>query len=331
MAQKDTNPYIYSDSNKRYMTYDWYMKTRFGGKVAKVPLDAGFTCPNKDGSRGTGGCIFCLAGSSSSRGRSLAEQYEDGVRTASRKWKPAGFIPYLQANTNTYSDAGTLERVWKEASSMQGALMLDIATRADCLPDYVLSLIAAVSGSIPVTVELGLQSSDDGTAGIINRCHTFAEFTEGYGKLKELADTVNPGYPAEGRFAFLSKRKTACMHILNDLPGEDRDTMMKTARDVAALKPDMVKIHLLHVLRGTELEKMYLSGGYEPMSSTEYVSVTCDQLEVLPAETCIARITGDAPEGELVAPLWSRRKTQVTNDIDKEMFRRGSWQGKLAR
>lgn len=331
MAQKDTNPYRYSDSNKRYMTYDWYMKARFGGKIAKVPLDAGLTCPNKDGTCGTGGCVFCLAGSTSARGglMSLTDQYEQGVRTASRKWVPSGFIPYLQANTNTYGEIQELRKIWNEAASMPGAMMLDIATRADCLNGEVLDELAELSTKIPLTVELGLQSSNDLTAERINRGHTFHEFVDGWAGLKKTADAVNSGCSSNKPNGFLFRRFTICIHIINGLPGESRETMMQTALDVAELMPDMVKIHLLHVLKGTELEKMYLSGDYAPLTPEEYVDTTCGQLEVLPPETCIARITGDAPDELLVAPLWCRRKTQVTNNIDKELFKRNTYQGRL--
>ena len=159
MAQRDTNPYEYSDSNKRYMTYDWYLKERYGGKVAKVPLDIGSTCPNLDGRRGHGGCIYCLNGSSSAVGESIEEQYKRGCEIMSRKWKPVGFIPYLQSNTNTYGDIDRLRGIYDTAASLEGAVMLDIATRADCLGDDVLELLYDTAEKIPLTVELGLPVS----------------------------------------------------------------------------------------------------------------------------------------------------------------------------
>lgn len=312
MAQKDTNPYPYSDSNKRYMTYDWYLKNRFGGKVAKVPLDIGCTCPNLDGTRGHGGCIYCKNGSSGvvdfARHAPIAEQYEAGVTVASRKWKPAGYIPYLQSNTNTYGDSKHLCEVYEECACLPDAVMLNIATRADCLSGEILAGIKETAKKIPVMVELGLQTSDDETAERINRCHTFREFTEGYEKLREIGVMIG-------------------VHIINGLPGEDRAKMLRTARDVAALRPHMVKIHLLHVLRDTALCTMYERGEYVPLTREDYVSIVCDQLELLPEKTIIGRVTGDGLADELVCPLWSRRKTEVANEIDKELYRRQSYQG----
>jgi len=312
MAQKDTNPYPYSDSNKRYMTYDWYLKNRFGGKVAKIPLDIGCTCPNLDGTKGMGGCIYCKNGSSgvveSARHAPISEQYEAGIAVASRKWKPVGFIPYLQSNTNTYGDAKRLCGIYEECARLQGAVMLNIATRADCLSDEILAGIREINKTIPVMVELGLQTSDDGTAKRINRCHTFREFTDGYERLRETGVMIG-------------------VHIINGLPGEDRDTMLRTVRDVAELHPHMVKLHLLHVLRDTALARMYERGEYTPLSRKEYVSIVCDQLELLPEDTIIGRVTGDGISEDLLSPDWSRRKTEVANEIDKELYQRQTFQG----
>ena len=329
MAQKDTNPYIFSDSNKRYMTYDWYMKQRFGGKVAKVTVDIGCTCPNIDGSRGHGGCIYCKSGSRSAVGETVAEQYKNGIEVACRKWKPVGFIPYLQANTNTYGDTARLAQAYRDAAGLEGAVMLDIATRADCLTDEIIDELESVARQIPLTVELGLQTSNDITAEKINRCHTFAEFVDGYKRLRAAADRVNAEFPTDGELPM--KRFLICIHIINGLPGEGETEMLQTAKDVAALRPDMIKIHLMHVLRDTALGDMYLRGEYTTMERDDYVRVTCDQLEILPRETIIARVTGDGVADDLLAPQWSRRKTEVANEIDKELFRRGTYQGKKNR
>lgn len=325
MAQRDTNPYKYSDSNKRYMTYDWYMKRRYGGKVAKITLDIGCTCPNIDGTCGRGGCIYCKNGSRSAVGETIAEQYERGVSVACRKWKPVGFIPYLQSHTNTYGDTAYLREKYAEAASLPGAVMLDIATRADCLGDDIISLLTQTAEKIPLTVELGLQTTSDTTAEAINRGHTFAGFCDGYSRLKSAADMINAGFPTDDP---LLKRFMICVHIINGLPGETADDMRQTAHDVAALHPDMVKIHLLHVLSETALAKLYEDGGYVPMTREDYVNVVCDQLELLPSDTVIARVTGDGIADDLLAPQWSRRKTEVANEIDKELYRRQTWQGK---
>ena len=331
MAQKDTNPYKYSDSNKRYMTYDWYLKRRFGGKIAKVTLDIGCTCPNLDGSRGHGGCIYCKSGSRSAVGDTMDEQWRTGVETACRKWRPAGFIPYLQSNTNTYGDPEVLRGFYDRAVAMEGAVMLDIATRADCLSDKILGILADTARKIPVMVELGLQTTNDRTAERINRCHTYAEFVDGFTRLKKVADVVSAEFPdtrtSEKHPPF--RRFTIGIHLINGLPGETPDDMRQTVRDVANLHPDMVKIHLAHVLTETELASLYLAGRYEPMTRDEYVTVTCDQLELLPPDVIIGRVTGDGMADDLLAPQWSRRKTEVANEIDKELYRRGTWQGRF--
>ncbi len=309
-TQAQTNPYKHSDTNKRYQTYDYFTKHAFGGKCAKVPLDAGFSCPNKDGRCGREGCIYCLSGSAAAPSGTIREQYEAALATANRKWSPVGYIPYLQANTNTYAKASVLRQVYEEAASLPGAVMLDIATRADCLPDEAVAEIVRISERLPVTVELGLQSSSDETAELIGRGHDFETFVRGYEKLRSAGGNIRIG-----------------VHIINGLPGEGYDHMIKTARDVAALSPDQVKIHLMMVLCSTGLYRLYESGEYTPMEREEYVRVVCDQIELMPEKAVIARVTGDSPSDVLVAPLWCRRKTEVTNMIDRELYRRGTYQG----
>ena len=310
-TQRETNPYPFSDSNKRYQTFDYYLRSLFGEKCAKVSLDAGFTCPNIDGTVSRGGCTFCLGGSSGAeRVEALAVQYERGREVMVRKWGCRKFIPYLQAHSNTYAPVETLRRVFLEAADFDGAVMLAVATRADCLPKDVLDLLREVSKTIPLMVELGLQSSNDDTAKRINRGHTFGDFRSAYHRLREEVPGVR-----------------IAVHLINGLPGEGEDDMIKSARDVAALRPDVVKLHLLHVLRGTALGEDFLRGEYTPMEQDEYVSVVCDQIELLPPECAIGRVTGDGAAKDLLAPLWSIKKTAVANDIDKELFRRRSYQG----
>lgn len=312
ITQRELNPFKYSDSNKRYHTFDYYMKHRFGGKCARIALDAGFSCPNKRAGRG--GCIFCYGGSSGAQcGDTLRIQYEKGIQVMQRKWKLSGYVPYLQANTNTYAPVEELEKIYCQAASFEGAVMLVIATRADCLGDDVVELILKMSEKIPVMVELGLQSTFDETAKRINRGHTYEEFLAGYNKLRAASRDI-----------------LICVHLINGLPGEDREMMVESARRVAALGPDMVKLHLLHVLYDTVLYEMYLRGDYETMDREAYIETVCRQLEYFPAETVIARVTGDAPDALLAAPDWCRRKTAVTNDIDKYLAANGMYQGRLA-
>lgn len=326
LTQRETNPYKYSDSNKRYMTYDWYMKKRFGGKIARVALDIGCTCPNMDGTAGRGGCIYCKSGSRSAVGDTFEEQYVRGIQTAKRKWKVDGFVPYFQSNTNTYGDPQFLGEMYEKAAEAERAVMIDIATRADCLGEEIVSKIVEVAHKIPVTVELGLQSTSNLTAERINRCHSFEKFLEGYNYLREASREVNALFHEE--VCGLSfQRISVGIHLINGLPGETKQDMLKSAEDVAALKPDLVKFHLLHVLRGTELGKMYSQGEYTPLERDEYVDTVCDQIERMPGETVIGRVTGDGMEEDLMAPMWSRRKTEVANEIDKELYRRGTYQG----
>ena len=313
MSQADNNPYKYSDTNKRYQTYDYYLKHRFGKKCAKITLDLGFTCPNIDGTRGFGGCIYCLGGSKSENCRSvkdIEEQYELGIKQAISKWNVDSFIPYLQAYTNTHTDVEALRLVLERVSRLKGAIMVDIATRADCLENEKLEVINELSKKIPVTIELGLQSSDDETAKIINRCHSYNELVDCVERIRKIAPQVK-----------------ITIHIINGLPCENYEKMIKTARDVSVLHPDIVKIHLLHVLEGTYLAKMYKNGEYEPISREEYIKTVCDQIEIFPPDIVIERVTGDGISSELLAPEWSRKKVMVINDIDKELYKRGTYQG----
>ncbi len=315
-TQRETNPYPFSDSNKRYLTLDYYMRHRFGKKCAKIPLDAGFTCPNIDGTKGVGGCIYCLGGSAAvtAVGESIREQYERGVAAVRGKWGDFYTVPYLQSNTCTYGDPERLRVLYRECARLPDAVMLAIATRADCLSAEVIRVIVEISEEIPVLVEIGLQTSSDSTAERINRCHKTADFLDGYNRLKAAGGDIS-----------------VCVHLINGLPGEGREDMIRSAEFAAALHPDMVKLHLMHVLYGTSLCEMYEAGDYIPMDRDDYISVVCDQIERMPTDTVMARITGDGFGEDLAAPDWSRRKKSVINDIDKELFRRGTFQGIFSR
>ncbi len=314
----EKNPFPFSDTNKRYHTYDYYLKHTYGGKCAKLTLDAGFTCPNIDGTRGYGGCIYCSARGSGDFAPSaclpLSEQYavqRDAVR---KKWQSAKLIPYLQAHTNTYAPTERLREVYREVVALPEAVALHIATRADCLSDEVLSLLSEVAERLPLTVELGLQTVWDETARRIGRGHTYAEFLDGYHRLRATLPSVRVG-----------------IHLINGLPGEGREQMLRTAEAVAALAPHEVKLHLLHVLRGTPLAAMYERGEYIPMTREEYVDVVVEQLRRFPPETVIGRLTGDGKADDLLAPPWSLKKLCVLNEIDKKMQNGGFMQGDLCK
>lgn len=313
MSQAEKNPFEYSDTNKRYHTYDYYLRKRFGEKCAKIPLDCGFTCPNIDGTCGTGGCIYCKGGSGARLASGLLpleEQYRIGTQKMSSKWDVKKRIPYLQAYTNTHTSPDVLEKTLEDVSKFEGAVMVDIATRADCLGQDIVAVLDRVSRVIPLTVELGLQTCSDKTAALINRGHDFDTFVKGYNALRRGAPNVKIG-----------------IHIINGLPGESREDMVNTAQRVAELHPDLVKIHLLHVISGTPLAKMYDSGEYLPMERAEYIETVCDQIERLPEDIVVERVTGDGIDSELLAPLWSRKKVTVINDIDKTLYQRQSYQG----
>ncbi len=314
ITQKDLNPYPYSDSNKRYQTYDYYLKRTFGGKTAKITLDGGFTCPNIDGKCAFGGCIYCSSrGSGDFAGRcgdSITRQLTEGVARLKQKWDTDRIIPYFQAHTNTYAPLSSIRPLFEEALAFEGAVGLNVATRADCLPADVCEYLGELSERTVLTVELGLQSSNDETARLINRGHDYATFVDGYNRLRALAPKAN-----------------ICIHIIHGLPGETHDDMMCTVSDVARLAPEQVKIHLLHVIKGTALGDMYERGEYVPMDRDDYINTVCDSLEILPSETVIARLTGDGAPDDLLAPMWSKRKVTVINDIDKELLRRNSFEG----
>lgn len=316
LTQKDKNPFVYSDSNKRYHTYDYYIKHKFGKKCAKIPLDCGFTCPNIDGTAGYGGCIYCSDRGSgdfaAESSLSVKEQIDKTRTVMEHKWNNCGIIPYFQAHTNTYAPLDVLKEKYEEALSYPDVVGLNIATRADALPDDVCEYLGEIAERTVLTVELGLQSIHDSTAKLINRCHTTDDFLKGYQKLRKTSDKIN-----------------ICVHIINGLPYETCDMMIQTAEYVASLAPEFVKIHSLHVLKGTPLEKMYADGKFNMLTMQEYVDVTVCQIERLPKETVIARVTGDGDKNALVAPLWSIKKTCVINEIDKELYKRDSYQGKL--
>lgn len=316
ITQKEKNPYKNSDSNKRYYTYDCYLKKTFGGKCAKIPIDAGFTCPNIDGKCGVGGCIYC-----SSRGSgdfaedsriSVSEQIRRTREKLSSKWNTEKCIPYFQAHTNTYAPTEVLKGKFEEALLADGVVGLNIATRADCLEDETVKYLGELAERTTLTVELGLQSSDDETARIINRGHDFETFKQGFYKLRGESDKIQ-----------------ICVHIIFGLPGEDDEKMLKTVRDVAKLYPDQVKIHLLHVLNSSRLGEIYKNGGYEPLKRERYISLVVRALELLPPDTVVARLTGDGMSEDLLAPDWSRKKVSVINDIDKLLYENNTYQGRL--
>ena len=313
-TQITNNPYKNSDTNKRYYTYDYYLRKTFGAKCMKIPIDAGFTCPNIDGRCAGGGCIYCSPRGSGDFAEDSTiptdEQFELVKAQLSSKWKTDKFIPYFQAHTNTYAPAPIVREKIEPVMKKEGVVGLNIATRADCLESDVLEYLSELAERTVLTVELGLQSAHDETAKIINRGHTYADFVDGYEKLRRTSDKIN-----------------ICVHIIFGLPGEDREMMLTSVREVARLQPEQIKIHLLHVIRGPALAEMYLAGRYTPLPMDEYVDVVTQALTLLPPDTVMGRLTGDGMQSELLAPEWSRKKTVVINNIDKRMYELNLVQG----
>lgn len=307
------NPFRYSNTNKRYHTFTYFLEQKFGRKVAKISLDAGFTCPNIDGSKGVGGCTYCSARGSGDfagdQSLSLREQFEQVRKVMNQKWPDAVYIPYFQAHTNTYAPLAVLKEKFEEALSFPNVVGLAIATRADCITDEIADYLGELAQRTYLEVELGLQSVHDVTGERINRCHSYADFLEGYQKLADRGIQI-------------------CVHIIDGLPGEDREMMLETARRLSRLQLHSIKIHLLHVLKGTVMERQLAEGQFRLLTREEYVGIVCDQLELLPPQMVIQRVTGDGERESLVGPEWSLKKLCVMNEIDKELVRRNSFQGK---
>lgn len=312
ITQKDTNPFPFSDSNKRYHTLNYYNKKKFGCKIIKISLNGGFTCPNIDGTVGRGGCTYCSnAGSGDFAGnpcKSITEQFEDEKELMCHKWHKGKYIAYFQAYTNTYAPIEVLQAKYEEALAQENVVGLAIATRADAISDEAFVYLKELSQRTYLVVELGIQSIFDETGIRINRGHTFKQFEDMVKKLQ-------------------SANINVCAHIIDGLPGETREMMIKTAKTLALINLHSVKIHLLHIIKGTKIAQEYLNGEFKLLTRDEYVNIVCDQLEYFPKETVIERITGDGAANELIGPLWSLKKLVVINEIDKELLRRNSYQG----
>ncbi|MBQ9382706.1 MAG: TIGR01212 family radical SAM protein [Ruminiclostridium sp.] len=292
--------FIYSDDNKRYHTLYYHNKHTYGKRVVKAVIDAGFTCPNTDGSKGCGGCIFCGGGSGYFTAEPtvpITEQLRLETERIRTKYPDALINAYFQAHTNTYADIGTLERIYREAIN-SGVHGISIATRSDCIDRDKIMLIKSLD--VPVTVELGVQTVHDETAARLNSRLCLSEHLYALKLLRE-------------------HNIRTCVHIINGLPGETGEMMLETARLLGKERPDGVKIHLLHVIRGTRLHEMYEKGEYTPMDKARYIEITARQLGYFPPETVIERLTGDGDKSKLIAPMWSADKISVLGGIDKYM------------
>jgi radical SAM protein (TIGR01212 family) len=281
--------------------------------MIRIPFATGFSCPNRDGTKGFGGCVFCTpAGGGMNAQRvvpSIAEQYKSAKEKLAHKWPNAGHIAYLQSFSNTYAPPGRVENVIEQLLGINSIDAVIIATRADCIDESMADLLYQKAKRIPIEVELGLQTIHDETALPLNRCHTYREFISGYDLLAE-------------------RGIRTCIHIINSLPGETRQMMLETAKEAGKLRPAGVKFHMLNIVKASALADRYETKPFPLMERDEYISLVSDQIELMPPETVICRLCGDAPDVELVAPRWTRKKLTIINDIDKEIYNRDSWQGK---
>ena len=298
-------------NNKRYNTLDNFYFDKFGSKIAKISLDAGFTCPNIDGTKGYGGCIYCSSrGSGDYAGtkESLTEQFYEIKEIMDKKWPNSKYIGYFQAHTNTYANIDVLKEKYEEILKIPNVVGLNIATRCDAITDECLNYLEELSKKTYLTIELGLQTIHEKTSILINRCHTLEEFDQMVKKLRK-------------------RNINVVVHIINGLPYETKEMMLETVEHLNHLDIQGIKIHMLHILKGTKLARLYEKEKFHVLTKEEYVQIVCDQLEILDPNIVVNRITGDPKVDDLVEPTWLIKKFTVLNEIDKELRKRDSYQG----
>ena len=307
------NDFIYSNSNKRYHTLDYFYKNKFGEKIAKVSLNAGFSCPNMDGTVGYGGCIYCSkSGSGEFAGDkkdSITTQFQKIKKVMSKKWPNAKYIAYFQARTNTYAPVEKLKEIYEPILKEKEVVGVSIATRPDCINKECLDYLKDLNKRTFLTIELGLQTTNEETAKLINRCHSLDCFKETVEKLRK--NHIN-----------------VVVHIINGLPNETKEDMINTVKYLNKLDIQGIKIHMLTILKNTKLENLYEKEKFHILTKEEYIDIVITQLEYLRKEIVIHRITSDPDPNELIEPTWLIKKFCVLNDIDKEMVKRNTYQGK---
>ena len=303
---------FFDNNNKRYNLFSSYLKKKFKEKVYKVTLDAGFSCPNRDGALSSVGCIFCDDSGSFSQAHSnklsIENQLAVGMNTLKTRFKANKFLSYFQAYSNTYKPVDELKLLYDKALTPNEVVGLSIGTRPDCVDEEKLDLIASYNKNKEVWLEFGLQSANDKTLKMINRGHDYKCFENSYLKAKERDIKV-------------------CVHVILGLMNETYDDIMQTAKTLAKLKPDGIKFHMLCVLKNTPLEKIYSKNNFKLLNEDEYVEILCDFLEILPPSTTIHRIAGNGLNKLLIEPKWIMNKFETLNKIDKTLEKRNSYQG----
>lgn len=300
---------------KRYNTLNNYYKNKYNKKVFKVALNGGFTCPNIDGTVASGGCTFCsYMGSGDFAGNkhdSLKVQFENVKEMMHQKWKDAYYIAYFQANTNTHAPLPRLKELYEQAITLDpNIVMISIATRPDVLPDEVIEYLAELNTRMPVQVELGLQTIHQETSDLVNRAHDLVCFDAAVKRLR-------------------AKNIEVVVHIINGLPFETEEMMLKTVKHINTLDIQGLKIHMLHLMEKTKMGYDYLQKPWKLLDLEQYVEITVKQLLILRKDIIIHRITGDAPSDMLIAPIWTKKKFVIANEIDKRLRAMNAYQGDL--
>lgn len=299
-------------NGKRFYSLNQFLREKFGDKVYKIAIDGGFSCPNRDGTISSLGCIYCSERGSGdfagNRGLSIDEQFQQIKKVMNKKWKSEKYIAYFQAYTNTYAPVSQLRKKYYEAIKQDGVIALSAATRPDCISDEALDLLDEINNKVYTFIELGLQTSNEETAKLINRGYNLSVFE----------DTLNR----------LRKRNIdVVVHIIFGLPGENKETMLDTVRYLSKLDIQGVKFHLLHLIKNTPLVDLYNNGGLQFLTEEEYVDIVTDAVGLLPENVVIHRLTGDAPRELLIGPLWSLKKWEILNHIDKALKDKNVYQG----
>lgn len=300
-------------NGKRYHSLNYFLRNKFGEKVFKISLDGGFSCPNRDGKISSGGCLFCSERGSGDfagdREFSITKQFIDIKEMMAHKWKSGKYIAYFQAYTNTYAPIEELREKYEEALKQESVVAMAIATRPDCLDDDVLDLLEEINNRVYLWIELGLQTCNDETAKLINRGYKLEVFEGAMRRLKE-------------------RNIDVVVHDILGLPGETKEDMLKTINYIAHSGAKGIKLHLLHLMEHTPMVKLYKQGKLEFLSQEDYVELITKGITLIPKDMVVHRLTGDAPRNLLIGPMWSLKKWEVLNSIDKTMEENDLWQGK---